>query len=50
MLGPDFEVDVLTLLVLELGVEMEAGVPDDCSSLVAPLDFLLDFLLETLLR
>lgn len=50
VLGPDFDADVLTLLLLELGVEVDAGVPGDISSLVAPLDFRLDFLLETLLR
>lgn len=61
VLGPDFGIGVLAdeedaLLELELGVEVDVGpeftgvfeVPADVSSRVAPLDFLLDFLLETL--
>ena len=34
VLGPDFDADVLTLLLLELGVEVDAGVPEKCKLLV----------------
>ena len=71
--APDLEAELFALLLLELGVEVDAGPelagvpanrscyiwvlltphadkPGEISSLVAPLDFRLDFLLETLLR
>lgn len=58
VVGPDFGVLLLDLLELPLGVDVvgallaDWGVEEDdwgeCSSLLDPLDFLLDFLLDTL--